>query len=543
MNPKFHWFNARLFSINFALLLLTQAALAVPYASKVLVTGTTVTFILNEPADLLGYRLNGGGFQTLDGSSKGLKTFSLNAATDKFAIFAGKNASTGFTIPNGQTIPIAANGLSQPSAASGFNLISDDLNPLNRFNSPRGVSVSLSPNAINFGTVYIANSAAGTTTTVIRNVGDGLYALNADQSDAFGYGDTAMDPGNYFDAFGASANSPFKLYAATNGEVYVADFSDANSNVYRENPDLTVPPGGVQVFTIVGGAPTLPPGQNHGSAMSVYVEGSLAGGDLVVYTVDEDYRTTPSGTDDRSSLWRYSINSGPLPSSVTPIRVNQSLVTVPVAVADVNRGKDGKWYLSQNRVAGNEAGIIVLDPAGVTLFDSLSATRSLLGNPTAVDIFRNVQATAISPDQKWLAAMLNNSDVVVVPLINGIPDIASRLLVDTGADITSGRDISFDAAGNIHYVSSGQALYRVLAPGGTSWTRTAWDGTAYSFSVGSLPELQISQSGSQVKIEWPFGVLQESSTINGPWSDSANQVSPYIFTPTGEMKFFRLRGA
>jgi hypothetical protein len=139
--------------------------------------------------------------------------------------------------------------------------------------------------------------------------------------------------------------------------------------------------------------------------------------------------------------------------------------------------------------------------------------------------------------------MINNSDVAVVPLINGIPDIASRLVVDTGTDITSGRDISFDAAGNIHYVSSGQALYRVIAPGGTSWTKTAWNGSGYSFSVNNGSWLQISQTAGQVKIEWPFGILQESPSMTGPWSDSASQVSPYTFAPIGDMKFFRLRGS
>ena len=50
----------------------------------------------------------------------------------------------------------------------------------------------------------------------------------------------------------------------------------------------------------------------------------------------------------------------------------------------------------------------------------------------------------------------------------------------------SGRDIAFDAAGNIHYVSSGQGLYRVLAPGGFTQATTSWNGTSYNFAV--VPE-------------------------------------------------------
>jgi hypothetical protein len=519
---------------------ITQAA---PYASNVRVNGTSVTFILNEPADSLSYSLNDGSPQALDGSTKGTKSFSLNSPTDKFAIMAGKNSSSGYTIPTGGTINPVATGLSQPTAEGGFNLISDDTNPLVRFNSPRGVSVSVHPNATNFGTVYVANSAVGTTTGVIRSVGDGLYAMNADQTDAFGYGDTAQDPDNRFDGVGASGNSPFRVYAATNGEVYTVDFSDANGNVYRANFDLTAPADGTQVLDGIGGPTTLPAGQNHGSTTSTHVEGSLADGNLTVYTIDEDLRTNPVSPDDRNSLWRYEIGSGPLPFAGASNKVNQANILVPLATSDMQRGKDGKWYLAQNRSAGGQAGIVVLDADGATLYDSLTASRNLIGNPTTNDIMRNVVAMSVSDDQKWLAALINNSDVAVLPLVNGLPDLANRLLVNTGTDIISGRDISFDAAGNIHYVSSGQALYRVLAPGGNTLATTTRDGGNFTFAVTSVVAptgLAISRVGDQVQIEWTSGTLQESSTVEGTFTNSANQSSPYLFTPTGDMKFFRL---
>jgi hypothetical protein len=90
---------------------------------------------------------------------------------------------------------------------------------------------------------------------------------------------------------------------------------------------------------------------------------------------------------------------------------------------------------------------------------------------------------AVSEDQKWMALMLNNSDVAVVPLVAGLPDLANRMVVDTGTNVNSGRDIAFDIAGNIHYVSSGQTLYRVLSPGGATLAVTAWNGTSYTFTM------------------------------------------------------------
>jgi len=84
--------------------------------------------------------------------------------------------------------------------------------------------------------------------------------------------------------------------------------------------------------------------------------------------------------------------------------------------------------------------------------------------------------------------MLNFSDVLIIPLVNGIPDLARRLVVDSG-NVNSGRDIAFDAADNIYYVSSGQQLYRILSPGGHTITSLTWTGTSYTFaSTTIVPE-------------------------------------------------------
>jgi hypothetical protein len=469
--------------------LVTGMLHAAPFASNVLLSGTNVSFVLNEPADSLSYSLNGGPQVALEGSTKGTKSFTLDSPSDKFSIFAGKTDTVGYTIPTGGSMAAATNGLSVATNQSGFRLISDDSNPLTRFLSPRGVTINNNPNAPNFGTAYISNSRAGSTTGLIRAVGDGMYALRADQSDAFGYGNTAQDPGNKFDGLGNSDNSPFRTFVAPSGEVYVADFSDPNGNVWRMNANMTIDD---QTLNTVGGPTSLPAGSNHGSATAVYVEGSSAAGNLVMYTLDEDLTTnvaTGSGsTTDKNSLWRYDINASALPFAGTPTKVNQTNELVSLASSDLARGADGKFYLSQNRSAGGEAGLVVLDPSGNKLFDSLSASRTLLVNPSAIDIYRNVQGIDVSPDQKWLAVMLNNSDVSVIPLVNGIPDLANRMLVDTtGSDAASGRDVAFDAAGNLHYVSSAQMQYRVLSPGGTTLAITSWNGNAFSFTI-AVPE-------------------------------------------------------
>ena len=94
----------------------SYAGMAVPYASRVRLVrplrclprkkrAHDVSFILNEPADQLGYRINGGPLTWLDGSTSGAKSFPLTSLSDTFEILVNKTDTVGYTIPTGATIP------------------------------------------------------------------------------------------------------------------------------------------------------------------------------------------------------------------------------------------------------------------------------------------------------------------------------------------------------------------------------------------------------------------------------------------------------
>jgi hypothetical protein len=538
---------------------------ATPYASNVAIGGggTSVSFILNEPTDSLNYIINGGAPQaSTDGLGKGNHTFTIPAGAT-FSIVADKTSAVGYTVPLGggaQIAAVAANGLSQATNQSGTNIISDDTSSLSRYNSPRGVSVSLNPNTSNFGTVYINNTAGGTLTggnvvgpNTAVNVGrtltgKGLYALHADETDAYGNGDAAVNPTNIdtFPAFATAvnqygtsvSNSAYRIRVGDDGTIWASDYSDVNGQLFQIQSNLT---GGAttstNIFAGFGGPPQptasdgttvqptadgtglgpdpgctgalrgcTPTHQNHGSISSSWATGSLAGGNLVVYTLDEDLDSAHFGgtgansQSDRNSVWQYNIG-GSIPSGGYTANPNAQLAagaptpaapTVPNGligdfgpggiVADMTRGPDGKFYLAQNRSAGNQPGLMVYDSTGQNvLFNSLQASKTLLGDPNAVDIFTGVGGIDVSPDGKYLATVEIDNDIVVVPLVNGIPDIANRVIVDAGTNGGNGRDISFDAADNLYYVSSGQGMYRVLSPGGHSKTTLTWNGSTYSF--------------------------------------------------------------
>jgi hypothetical protein len=522
-----------------------QTLHATPYASGVQKTGTSVSFILNEPADTLTYSINGGAPVSLDGTTKGTKTFTLGSATDKFSIVAEKNAATGFLVPTGGTLTAvpSTGGVRIDSPLSGTNLISDDGSIFSRYISPRGLDVNKDPNSPYFGTAYVVNSAAGTNTggniigpdstpatpNVDRTVGDGLYAVKADESDAFGNGDTAVNPLNVdsFPAFATTSgsNSGYRLTIGEGGKLFVTDYSDINGQLFQVDPNISIASGAgvnptaINIFAGFGGpAPIgtppdgtgLPVGQNHGSISAVYTTGSIAAGNLVVYAVDEDLNSnhvngTTGNTPDRNSLWQWNVGSGgdanganysAMPTQLTPGSATAIFPAYNVGligdfpgggiIVDMTRGTDGKFYLAENRTDGHQDGLIVTDPAGAVIWDSLAQSRTLVNDPAAADILTGIGGIDLSPDGKYLAIMQIDNDVTLLPLVNGVPDLANRLVMDGGTNTGNGRDIAFDAAGNIYIVTSGQGMYRVYSPGGHTKTTLSFDGSSYAFNSQTI---------------------------------------------------------
>ena len=72
---------------------------------------------------------------------------------------------------------------------------------------------------------------------------------------------------------------------------------------------------------------------------------------------------------------------------------------------------------------------------------------------------------------------------------------------------------------------------------------TCGNSTNCSFTVTVYqPTLGIKVVGTQIQITWPAGTLQESDTVTGPYIDMDPQpASPYTFTPSQSMQFFRVR--
>ncbi len=543
---------------------------AAPYASQVTISGTQVSFVLNQDADTLTYSLNGGAATPLgDGTGAGLHTFNLNSGSDTFSIVADKTEN-GFLQLDGNTVAADLAGMPVPAPEAYYTPISDDTNIYTHYNSPRGVAVGTNPNQPSFGAVYVSNSANGTPTG--RTLGKGMYVINADLSDAttntgsygYGYGDTAQFTG-FFDAPSVSANSPYRLQVADDGNVYISGFADGASGVFQASPDL------VSLNNVLSGTTgpfPLPAGQNHGSVLQAVVVGSTATNDMVIYTIDEDLSPehvagTGDGTALTNSVWRYDINGSALPYSAMPTFVKDAPIPNVSNIFDLARGPDGKLYFVQVRSNGTDVSSLqVLDASGTTLFASLPRSLTAEGDydqvvstasaggvplpsvnaadyvlwrkavgttgdpvgaiPTdgngdgtvngadydvwqsnfgvaAADILRNGNGgPVISPDGKWMAFMQVNNNIMLIPLVDGLPDLANRQAISVPNTTGNARQITFDAAGNLYYVSSGQQLLRELAPGGHTTAETHWDGSAYSFNITNVPGAGSSVGGSAV---------------------------------------------
>jgi hypothetical protein len=420
---------------------MVTAASAHPYASGITNNGGTIQFILNESADNVKVAFdNGSSTNDLGALGAGVRSFALGSHTN-------------------YQIIVSKVGTGVPSQ------ISVDTNNFVKFNSPRGVAVNLNAKGRNFGRIYVANSASGTSAG--RPVGDGLYVLNSDQSDALGKGDTVTTGGVNFGTGGSS--DPWKIGLGPDDLLYVNNFSTAAATTWAFDPDLTT---GTLVLEGIGLA--INPTVHTDSASTPVVRGSLATGDLVLWVVDGQIPPW-------NSVVRWDIGAGPLPWNTPPtILGNAGIPSVADLNTDVDVGPDGKIYTSINRSAGTDVpSIKVFDTDGVTLlWDSITAG----GTP---DPLRQARAIMVSPNGKYLASVHDNNKVSILPLINGLPDLANLSTIDATPTTTIGRDIAWDAANNLYTVSSGQGLLRVYSLGLTTMAVTSNDasGTNGSFQL------------------------------------------------------------
>ena len=419
-------------------------------------------YVVNENADGDG-TAPGLKIEVINSSSQVVRTV-IKASVRKGVytfLWDGRNDG-GARVPNGNytiRITTADNGY------TAITQISDDNNWLLHFEQPRSLAINNHPSSPNYGRIYVNVTRTGTSASG-RTTPGGLYILNADQSDALGQGDNSLTGGL---TWGTDyVFSMRKIEIGEDENIYIGDDLDSNSNIYRVDPDVTAS-SGTAMLSGIGDTAGV-----HGSMVgSVIAEGSLGAGNLKLFSIDED----GAGAGTYNSLYRWDVNGGPIPYGGAPAYLdhqapgwNQTDPGNTYYRGDLDKGPDGKFYLCQYEIDGAIPALYVLDTNGTTvLWNSLDATRALLGDPNAFDMLNWAMAIKVSPDGTKMTLIKDSMETFILPLNNGIPNLSQATSFqpfEYNSMDSSGTDAVFDTAGNI-YVSDyrdGGEKVRIFGP-------------------------------------------------------------------------------
>jgi hypothetical protein len=492
-------------------------AQAHPYASGVTGTNGTgdVSFIMNEAGATVDVVFENGQTNHMGVLPRGATNFNIGTHTS-FRIICFKTG-------NGNPTLISSDNFSNsvwnvPTTSGTFGM--------------GGVGANKNPSiGTNFGRLYVAQRNAFTTSTNTKPVG--LYLLNADQTYVKG------PIGNGFYS-GSGGVGPYRVRVNEDGTVLVSDFSTANASLFQYSPDLS---SSNLVLGIIGQNPAVAAGI-HGDLFGCGImRGSLAGGDLVLYTFDSGM-PTPSDTNcikgpltgpgSFNCVFRYNIGSGPLPWNKRPdYAYTYGLDGIAELRTEGDIGKDGKIFCAFGRANASNPNLQILRPppttngitgdiANATVQEAAkSATNwvytggvnppfNLPPNGAASDPWVGQNGSGvnngtyagvrISPDGAYVAAVDINNGVTIANLTNGVPNdgtifgiVQGNVGATTGLNQAQARGMDWDAANNIWIASSGQGLLRCFSLGLTTTCVSSndWTGTNGTFQF-VVPALQSS---------------------------------------------------
>jgi hypothetical protein len=425
--------------------LITPAVTAVPYASAITdLGGGDYSFVLNEDADNVVVRRIGSMPLVLGPLARGTHTFNIGIVAG-FEIWVGKSAAVGWT-----------------------QISDNDWNGV-KFYSPKGVDVNRNPASPCFGWIYVAESLGGTTGG--RTTTDGIYALLADCTDAIGQGDTAVTGGEDWTT-DAAGSSPWRLHTIEGDDgVYVCDWSDSHSGLWRFDSDLSdsatavLDPNGIDANGL---------NETHGSIADFVGEYSECEC-LVLYTLDEDMGIN-AGVG--GFVGKYSIDPIELPHSGAPAQV----ADFGDQVVNGTLGLCGFWwdpdrkprlYWAQYRWDDDAPSFMIFDeandPNDPNVIYSLTDVNLAYRGGVQVDA-ENERIILGGYYGDFTIRDLNDPAVVLAnPGPNGYT-----------------RAVAYDAAGNVYAVNSSTERLTVWAPGGNTVTVTGADGTFQVYCHGDL---------------------------------------------------------
>lgn len=455
-----------------------QTLQAAPYASGVVNNSGTINFILNEGDGNVYVVFEDGTTNFMGVCPKGGTNFLLGAHTS-YAIYVVK----------------AGNGT--PAQ------ISSDGDPFAIWNTPRGVAVDQNPRiGSSFGRIFGGNGGNGGSGASAKY--HGLYAMNADLTDALGQGTNAFAQA----IFGSESSSgPYKMRFAPNNTLLVGSFA-GNGELYMFAPDLS---SSNAIFL------STQPAGIHGDMFGTadLLVTNIGGTDYLTLWVFDSGMGVPSGTTlgpgtsvgSYNCAYRYDIGANySLPYTNPPnYAYTMGLDGIAELRTEGDIGKDGKIICGFGRANLSNPDIQILDPTGASvLWTSWNDTggasdpwAGLNGSGAQVGTYCGVR---VSPDGHFLASVDIDNGITIATMTNGIPDDNSIFGIQNASNVGNSRGMDWDAADNLYVCSSGQGLLRVYSLGisTTCVTSNDWTGTNGTFHL-ILPNATATVVASQPK--------------------------------------------
>ena len=494
-----------------AAMLADFTASANPFASCISVTnigGTNfVNFYLNESGGSVVVTYEDGTTNsTFDGVLTGTN---VTAGLQSFSM----NGHTGYTI----TCHKVGTGTPfQINAAGGAYYA---------WGTPRGVDANKNPKFANtFGRVY---NGEGSYDSANRRY-QGIYMLSPDLSTNLApLGGTNPMAGGVWSlaAAAGSASAPYHITVGSDNNVYVADYASADATIYQFDATFS------QYTNVVLGPIGETQGYSagtHGDPTGVYITGSLATSNLVVYTFDPDLPISQS-----AALWYVDIFGNNIyhtgsEGQTTPGFFNNVLqYQIGAGLTNTNiyggltlwtNGPDKGVCLGLPTFQDSQIGDVAVETNGyiiaeypranfsdgdIQVYDTNFNLIYTSLQPNGTDPFnasgsRQYGGIRISPDNQYMLGVTIANQINVCFLTNGIPDVSSLIPINTVSATGNSRGCGFDAADNIIFNSSGAGKLEYYSLGYTSTTVYSNDltGTNGTFTF-TLPPVTASLAISQ----------------------------------------------
>jgi hypothetical protein len=448
---------------------------ATPYASGITVTNGTVQFFLNEDGANVTVTFED---RSTNASFNG-QTSGLNLTKGAYTFSLGTHTGYAISVSKlGDGIP--------------FQISNDSSNfaiwPGNTVGGARGVTANRNPQFGNlFGRIYAGYSGtAGGSGATARY--PGIYAMNADLSDALGQGTNAFGGGLIGGEDNASA--PYKLRVAPDNTLLEEDFS-GNGALWDFAPDLSVSNA---IFL------QSQPAGIHGDGVGT-PDMLINGNNVTLWIFDSGMGAPGSATlgpntvaGDANNAFRYDIGTSSYFTYNNPPNYAFcfGLGSIPELHTEGDIGVDGKIICGFERDNLSNPVIQILSADGSTILwtswvDTGGATdpwwgyQTPPGSPTG-PAWAGVRE---SPDGRFLTSVDIDNGITLANMTNGLPDDASLSFIQNAPNVGDSRGMDWDAADNIYTISSGQGLLRVFSLGMTTTCITSNDitGTNGTFQL------------------------------------------------------------